>query len=121
LLRESWRDHASGITALYTNSGWNPSGEAENAHIPLPENTYEVFNSSLVYEHSALRQIADRCCAVPFGTRAFFEAKLLLTFLEWFPAERCWPIPVIDRTRVPGGAIGGISNCGTTKATTHKN
>jgi len=88
-----------GYSALETIGRWESVRRGEKLHIfPYQENTDEVFNSALVYELSALRQMAEPLLRqVPFGTREFIEAKRLLTFLEWF-------LP-IDASLIPDNSI----------------
>jgi len=100
LLRRIVRDQRErGYSALDTISRWESVRRGEKLHIfPYQENTDEVFNSALVYELSALRQMAEPLLRqVPFGTREFIEAKRLLTFLEWF-------LP-IDASLIPDNSI----------------
>lgn len=100
LLRRIVRDQRErGYTALDTIGRWESVRRGEKRHIfPFQENADEVFNSALVYELSALREMAEPLLRqVPFGTGEYIEAKRLLTFLEWF-------LPV-DAELIPDNSI----------------
>jgi len=87
LLRRIVRDQRErGYSALDTIGRWESVRRGEKSHIfPYQENADEVFNSALVYELSALRQMVEPLLRqVPFGTPEYIEAKRLLAFLEWF-------------------------------------
>ena len=100
LLRRIVRDQRErGYTAQATIGRWESVRRGEKRHIfPFQENADEVFNSALVYELSALREMAEPLLRqVPFGTGEYIEAKRLLTFLEWF-------LPV-DAELIPDNSI----------------
>ncbi len=100
LLRRIVRDQRErGYTAQDTIGRWESVRRGEKRHIfPFQENADEVFNSALVYELSALREMAEPLLRqVPFGTNEYIEAKRLLAFLEWF-------LPV-DAELIPDNSI----------------
>lgn len=100
LLRRIIRDARDrGYSAQQTISHWGSVGRGEKKHIfPYQENADEMFNSALVYELSALRQMAEPLLRqVAFGTPEYIEAKRLLAFLQWF-------LP-IDPERIPDNSI----------------
>jgi len=100
LLRRIIRDARDrGYSAQQTISHWGSVGRGEKKHIfPYQENADEMFNSALVYELSALRQMAEPLLRqVAFGTPEYIEAKRLLAFLQWF-------LP-IDLERIPDNSI----------------
>lgn len=87
LLRRCVRDaRERGYSAMQTIQRWESVRRGEKTHIfPYQENADEMFNSALVYELPALKQVAEPLLRqVPFGTPEFIEAKRLLAFLEWF-------------------------------------
>ena len=57
-----------------------------------------LINTSLVYEVSALKNLADIALRmVPFNTPEYVEAKRLLAFLEW--------VRPLDLSLVPANSI----------------
>ena len=87
LIRRIVRDSRErGYTALQTIGRWESVQRGEKEYIfPYQENGNKLFNSALVYELSALRQLAEPLLRqVPYGTPEYVEAKRLLAFLEWF-------------------------------------
>ncbi len=87
LLRRIVRDaRERGYSAQQTISRWDSVQKGEKEYIfPYQENGDELFNSALVYELSALRQVVEPLLRqVPYGTFEYVEAKRLLAFLEWF-------------------------------------
>jgi uridine kinase len=87
LLRRIIRDARDrGYSAQQTISHWTSVGRGEKKHIfPYQENADEMFNSALVYELSAIREMAEPLLRqVVFGTPEYIEAKRLLAFLQWF-------------------------------------
>ncbi len=100
LIRRIVRDSRErGYSAADTINRWESVRRGEKRYIfPHQENANVMFNSALVYELSALKPLAEPILRqVPFGTRAFIEAKRLLTFLEWF-------LP-IDSDLIPDNSI----------------
>ena len=87
LLRRMVRDaRTRGVTARQTIAQW-PSvrrGEEENI-FPYQESADAMFNSTLIYELSVLKQYAE---PLLYGIRKdepeYFEAKRLLKFLDYF-------------------------------------
>ena len=87
LLRRIIRDARDrGYTAQQTISHWEAVGRGEKKHIfAYQENADVMFNSALVYELSAIRNVAEPLLRqVVFGTPEYIEAKRLLSFLQWF-------------------------------------
>lgn len=87
LLRRLIRDARDrGYSAQDTIGRWNSVQLGEKKYIfPYQENANAMFNSALVYELSALRQLAEPLLRqVAFGTPEYIEAKRLLAFLQWF-------------------------------------
>ncbi len=87
LLRRIIRDaRERGYNAQQTISRWESVTRGEKQHIfPYQENADELFNSALVYDVPAIRNIAEPLLRqVPFGCPEYIEAKRLLSFLEWF-------------------------------------
>lgn len=87
LIRRIVRDSRErGYTAQQTIGRWESVQRGEKEYIfPFQENGNKLFNSALVYELSALRQLAEPLLRqVPYGTPEYVEAKRLLAFLEWF-------------------------------------
>ena len=91
LVRRLVRDaNQRGYSAAQTIRRWESVGRGEGRNIfPYQENADVMFNSALVYELSAMVQLAEPLLRqVPFGTPEYIEAKRLLSFLEWFqPVE----------------------------------
>lgn len=86
LLRRIVRDYRDrGYTAQDTISRWDSvrAGEEKNI-IPYQGLADDLLNSSLVYELSALKKLAELSLRlVPFGEPEYIEAKRLLSFLDW--------------------------------------
>lgn len=100
LLRRIVRDSRErGYTAQQTIGRWESVQRGEKEYIfPYQENGNKLFNSALVYELSALKQLAEPLLRqVPYGTPEYVEAKRLLAFLEWF-------LPV-DTNLIPDNSI----------------
>ena len=94
MLRRTIRDHATrGNNALRTLQMWPDVRRGEEKHIfPYQENANVMFNSSLFYEISVLRAIAEPVLReVPDTVPEYAEAKRMLKFLDNFvpidPAE----------------------------------
>lgn len=87
LVRRIVRDaNQRGYSAAQTIQRWESVGRGEGRYIfPYQENADVMFNSALVYELSAMVQLAEPLLRqVPFGKQEYIEAKRLLAFLEWF-------------------------------------
>ncbi|MBO5831958.1 MAG: nucleoside kinase [Alistipes sp.] len=87
LLRRSIRDNATrGHSLLRTFGMWPSVRRGEERHIfPYQENADVMFNSSLFYEISVLKAIAEPLLReVPDTTSEYAEARRLLKFLENF-------------------------------------
>jgi len=100
LLRRIVRDSRErGYSAQQTIGRWESVQRGEKEYIfPYQENGNKLFNSALVYELSALKQLAEPLLRqVPYGTPEYVEAKRLLAFLEWF-------LPV-DTNLIPDNSI----------------
>lgn len=109
LIRRITRDYyARGANAEATIKRWQSVRRGEDKHIfPYQENADVMFNSSLFYEISVLRQfIEPKLREVPNTVPEFSEAKRLLKFLDNFlpidPAE-------IPPTSILREFIGGSS------------
>ena len=100
LLRRIIRDARDrGYSAQDTIGRWDSVGRGEKKHIfPYQENADEMFNSALVYELSAIRNVAEPLLRqVAFGRSEYIEAKRLLAFLQWFQP--------IDEDLIPDNSI----------------
>ena len=87
MLRRTIRDHATrGNNALRTLEMWPSVRRGEERHIfPYQENADVMFNSSLFYELSVLRAIAEPILSeVPDTAPEYAEAKRMLRFLDNF-------------------------------------
>ena len=87
LLRRMIRDYATrGKSPLGTLQMWPSVRRGEEKHIfPYQENANVMFNSSLFYEISVLRAIAEPALReVPDTTPEYAEARRLLKFLDNF-------------------------------------
>jgi uridine kinase len=87
MLRRTIRDRATrGNSALRTLQMWPSVRRGEERHIfPYQENANVMFNSSLFYELSVLRAIAEPVLQeVPDTAPEFAEAKRMLKFLDNF-------------------------------------
>ena len=109
LLRRITRDYSTrGANALATLQRWSSVRRGEQKHIfPYQENADVMFNSSLFYEISVLRQKVEPILReVPDTVPEYGEAKRLLKFLDNFI-----PIPAdeIPPTSILREFIGGSS------------
>jgi uridine kinase len=87
LIRRTVRDARSrGYTATQTLRRWPSVVHAEKVHIfAFQENADAIFNSSLMYELSVLRPLAEPLLLqVRTDTLEYLEANRLLSFLQWF-------------------------------------
>ncbi|MBQ8494041.1 MAG: nucleoside kinase [Alistipes sp.] len=87
MLRRTIRDNATrGNDALKTLSMWPSVRRGEELHIfPYQENANVMFNSSLFYEISVLRAIAEPVLReVPDTVPEYAEARRMLKFLDNF-------------------------------------
>ena len=87
LLRRMIRDNATrGNDALRTLAMWGSVRRGEEKHIfPYQENANVMFNSSLFYEISVLRAIAEPLLReVPDTVAEYAEARRMLRFLDNF-------------------------------------
>ena len=87
MLRRTIRDHATrGNNALRTLQMWPSVRRGEEKHIfPYQENANVMFNSSLFYELSVLRAVAEPALReVPDTAPEYAEAKRMLKFLDNF-------------------------------------
>lgn len=100
LIRRIVRDYRDrGYSAQETIARWGSvrTGEERNI-IPYQGRADEFCNTSLVYELSALKTMAETALRqVPWGNQEFIEAKRLLSFLEW--------VVPLDLSLVPGNSI----------------
>lgn len=100
LLRRIVRDaRERGYSARDTIGRWESVRRGEKRNIfPYQENCDVMFNSALVYELSAIKEIAEPLLRqVPYNTPEYIEAKRLLALLEWF-------VP-ISRDLIPDNSI----------------
>jgi uridine kinase len=87
LIRRIVRDaRERGYSAQETIKRWESVGRGEKRNIfPYQENADVMFNSALVYELSALKELVEPLLRqVPLGSPEYIEAKRLLAMLEWF-------------------------------------
>ena len=87
LLRRTIRDNATrGNDALRTLSMWSSVRKGEEKHIfPYQENANVMFNSSLFYEISVFRAVAEPVLReVPDTAAEYAEARRMLKFLDNF-------------------------------------
>lgn len=107
LIRRTVRDFRErGYSAQDTIARWGSvrSGEDKNI-IPFQKYADQYCNTSLVYELSAMKQLAETALRqVPWGNREYIEAKRLLSFLEWV-----LPIPegLVPANSILSEFIGG--------------
>ena len=109
LLRRMIRDNATrGNNALRTLSMWPSVRRGEEKHIfPYQENANVMFNSSLFYEISVLRAIAEPLLReVPDTEPEYAEARRMLRFLDNFTPIQPDQIPPTSLLRE---FIGGSS------------
>ena len=100
LLRRIVRDFRDrGYSAQETIRRWKSVRAGEKKNISPFQNLADMFiNTSLVYEVSALKDLADIALRmVPFGEPEYVEAKRLLAFLEW--------VEPLDRSLIPDNSI----------------
>ena len=100
LLRRIVRDFRDrGYSAQDTIARWESVRAGEKKNISPYQNLADMFiNTSLVYEVSALKDLADLALRmVPFGVPEYIEAKRLLSFLDW--------VKPLDRKLVPANSI----------------
>ena len=109
LVRRIVRDaRERGYTARDTIGRWDKvrAGEARNI-FPFQENADIMFNSALVYEHAALKVLAEPLLQqIRSGTLEYVEAERLLAFLEWF---RPAPLDFVPDNSILREFIGGSS------------
>lgn len=101
LLRRLTRDYTQrGSNALATLSRWASVRRGEEKHIfPYQENADVMFNSSLFYEISVLRPLAEPILReVPDTVPEYDEARRLLQFLDNF-------IPVYQTQDIPPTSV----------------
>lgn len=112
LLRRIIRDaRTRGHEAQTSISMWKSvrSGESENI-FPFQEKADAMFNSSLVYEFSALKQYAEPLLfKVPRDSEEYAEAQRLLKFLDYFLGINPEEVPLnsIVREFIGGGILLG--------------
>jgi uridine kinase len=100
LIRRMVRDaRERGYSATQTISRWESVRRGEKRHIfPYQENADVMFNSALVYELAALKQLAEPLLRqVQHRSPEYIEARRLLAFLEWF-------LP-LDASLIPANSI----------------
>jgi len=113
LIRRIVRDAATrGYDATDTIHRWPAVVRGEKQHIfCFQENADAIFNSSLVYELSVLRPIAEPLLLQvrPF-TPEYLEANRLLSFLQWFRPAPAAGVPEnsILREFVGGSVLAGF-------------
>ncbi len=100
LIRRMVRDaRTRGYTAKETIARWDSvrRGEKKNI-IPFQESADVVFNSSLVYEFSVIKNYAEQLLfGIPEDEPEYVEANRLLKFLDYFLA--------VDSTLVPQNSL----------------
>ena len=109
LLRRMIRDNATrGNNALRTLSMWSSVRRGEEKHIfPYQENANVMFNSSLFYEISVLKAVAEPLLReVPDTEPEYAEARRMLRFLDNFVSIQPDQIPPTSLLRE---FIGGSS------------
>ncbi|MEI6667006.1 MAG: nucleoside kinase [Acidobacteriota bacterium] len=118
LIRRIVRDAATrGYSATETLHRWPAVMRGEKQHIfCFQENADAIFNSSLTYEMSVLRPVAEPLLLQvrPF-TPEYLEANRLLSFLQWFrpaPSDRV-PENSILREFVGGSVLSQFRLWGT--------
>jgi uridine kinase len=100
LIRRIVRDYRDrGYSAQETIARWDSVRAGEERNIfPYQGRADEFCNTSLVYELSALKTLAETALRqIPWGNQEFIEAKRLLSFLEW--------VVPLDPSLVPGNSI----------------
>ncbi len=111
LLRRIVRDaRTRGSAASGTINGWRKVRDGEEKYIfPFQQNVDAVFNSVLIYEQAVLKQYAEPLLfAVSKDDPAYYEAKRLLKFLDYFVGVDTAAVPTnsICREFVGGGCFG---------------
>jgi uridine kinase len=109
LMRRIVRDARDrGHAARDTIRMWDKVRDGENGNIfPYQENADEMFNSALVYEHAALKSLAEPLLRqIKPGMAEYSEAERLLAALEWF---RPAPLEFIPENSILREFIGGSS------------
>ena len=109
LLRRITRDYSTrGANALATLQRWSSVRRGEQKHIfPYQENADVMFNSSLFYEISVLRAVAEPLLReVPDTEPEYAEARRMLRFLDNFTPIQPEQIPPTSLLRE---FIGGSS------------
>ncbi len=112
LLRRIIRDaRTRGHTAQMSIAMWKSvrNGESENI-FPFQEKADAMFNSSLVYELSALKQYAEPLLfRVPRDSNEYAESQRLLKFLDYFLGINPEEVPLnsIIREFIGGGILLG--------------
>ena len=109
LIRRIVRDaRERGYSAAQTIARWESVRRGEKRYIfPYQENADAMFNSSLVYEHAALKSLVEPLLRqIRPGTAEYLEAERLLAFLDWFlPA----PLEFIPENSIMREFIGNSS------------
>lgn len=109
LVRRIVRDaRERGYAARDTICRWEKVRAGESRNIfPYQENADVMFNSSLVFEHAALKSMVEPLLRqIRPGTAEYLEAERLLAFLDWFlPA----PIEFIPDNSILREFIGNSS------------
>ena len=112
LLRRMVRDaRTRGYSARDTIARWDSvrRGEKKNI-IPYQESADVVFNSSLVYEFSVIKNYAEHLLfGIPEDAPEYVEANRLLKFLDYFLAIDSTLVPQNSLLReVVGGSVFGV-------------
>ncbi len=100
MIRRLVRDYRErGYSAQDTIARWASVRNGEEKNIFPYQGRADAFcNTSLVYELSALKSLAETALRqVSWGTPEFIEAKRLLSFLEW--------VVPLDPALIPGNSI----------------
>jgi uridine kinase len=100
LIRRIVRDYRDrGCSAKETIARWESVRNGEDKYINPYRDTADMFiNTSLVYELSALKSLAEPALRmVPWGSDEYSDAKRLLTLLEW--------VEPLDLSLVPANSI----------------
>ena len=100
LIRRIVRDYRDrGSSAKETIARWESVRNGESKYINPYQDTADMFiNTSLVYELSALKSLAEPALRmVPWGSDEYSDAKRLLTLLEW--------VEPLDLSLVPANSI----------------
>jgi uridine kinase len=103
ILRRIARDAVQrGNDARATIERWPSVRRGEHRNIfPYQENADVIFNSTLIYELSALRPLVEPLLLqIEYGTPAHIEAKRLLSFLYWVQ-----PMTDAQRALIPDTSI----------------